>query len=291
MILKILTFDIEDWFHILDHGETKSVDTWNDFESRVISGTERILELLKTKKIKATFFILGWIAEKHPSIVKTIVEAGFEIGTHSYAHQLAYEQSPKEFREDLKKSISIIGSITGDAPKMYRAPGFSLCKENLWVFDELINAGIEIDCSVFPTKRAHGGLSEYKEATPSRVETNNGIIKCFPMSIDSIMGREIVLTGGGYFRLFPYFMIKNALKSSNYNMTYFHPRDFDSEQPMIPGLRSARKFKSYVGLKGAFKKLEKMISQFSFSDIGSYDKEIKWDETTLYKIIDNEFTC
>ncbi len=291
MILKILTFDIEDWFHILDHGETKSVDTWNDFESRVITGTERILELLKTKKVKATFFILGWIAEKHPSVVRKIKDAGFEIGTHSYAHQLAFEQSPKEFREDLYKSISIIGDITGTAPRMYRAPGFSLCKENLWVFDELVNAGIEVDCSVFPTKRAHGGLSEYNETVPGRVKTANGIIKCFPMSIDRLLSREIVLTGGGYFRLFPYFMIKNALKNSSYNMTYFHPRDFDAEQPLIPGLGAARKFKSYVGLKGSFKKLEKMVSQFTFSDIGTYEKEINWDDTTLYKIVDNKFTC
>lgn len=282
--MKILTFDIEDWFHILDHGTTKSVDQWNGFTSRVEAGTDRILDLLETKKTKATFFILGWIAEKCPAVVEKISNAGYEIGTHSYAHQLAYEQTRGEFREDLRKSISIIGDITGNAPTLYRAPGFSLCKESLWVFEELVEAGIEIDCSVFPAQRAHGGLSEYKEGKPGRVETEKGVVNCFPMSVDTFMGKEMVLTGGGYFRLFPYIFIKNALRKSNYNMTYFHPRDFDADQPLIPGLSLPRRFKSYVGLKTAFSKLEKMIGEFSFSDIRSFEKEVDWSSTALYKL-------
>lgn len=289
--MKILTFDIEDWFHILDHGATKAEEQWNNFESRVESGTDRILDLLEQKNVKATFFILGWIAKKHPSVVKKIADAGYEIGTHSYAHQLAYEQTREEFREDLNLSISLIGDITGDTTKIYRAPGFSLCKKNLWVFEELVKAGIEIDCSVFPAQRAHGGLQEYKSSVPGRVATSEGIIKCFPMSVDRLAGRELVLTGGGYFRLFPYTIIRNALKKSNYNMTYFHPRDFDAGQPMIPGLSLPRRFKSYVGLKKSFRKLDKMITEFEFSDISTFEKEINWEKTTLYKLNGDKFTC
>lgn len=284
--MKILTFDIEDWFHILDNDTTRAVTDWKNFESRAEAGTDRILNLLQRKKIKASFFVLGWIAEKYPQIVKKIHSCGYEIGSHSYAHQLAYEQTREEFRDDLLKSLSLLEAIIGYRPEIYRVPGFSLRTDSLWVLDELISAGIKIDCSVFPAPRAHGGLTQYAECVPGTIQNATGSVKCFPMTTHSLAGRQLVLTGGGYFRLFPYPLIRHALARGGYVMTYFHPRDFDAGQPMIPGLSAIRRFKSYTGIKGALQKLDRMIDDFEFTDLKSAASHIDWKTAPQY-LLDN----
>ena len=155
--MRILTIDLEDWFHILDNDETASPVGWERFESRVERNTEWILEKLSDKKQLATFFCLGWIAQKHPLLIKKIAEEGHEIACHSMHHQLVYSQSGVDFLNDLKQSIDILENITGKKVKSYRAPGFSISLKTDWVFDALLEAGIENDCSVFPSSRNHGG--------------------------------------------------------------------------------------------------------------------------------------
>jgi polysaccharide deacetylase family protein (PEP-CTERM system associated) len=274
--MNILTFDIEEWFHILDNDSTKSEKEWLNFEYRLDANMDRIFALLDKHNQKATFFVLGWVAREFPQIIRKIHESGYEIATHSDRHQLAYTQSFDEFKNDLERSIKSIEDVTGSKVSSYRAPGFSLKAENSWVFDILVESGIKIDCSIFPAKRAHGGFERFGHAEPAIVARNDREIKEFPINLYNFLGQNLVFSGGGYFRLLPYPAIRRMMRKSRYVMTYFHPRDFDPGQPMIEGLSILRRFKSYNGLKGAFSKLEKLISDYEFIDLREADSRTNW---------------
>lgn len=272
--MKFITFDIEDWFHVLDHPETAAPPTWDKFESRIDYGVGLILDLMDKHDLKGTFFCLGWIAEKHPHIIKRIDAAGHYIGSHSYYHQLAYNQTEVEYRKDLSASINILSELTGKKVDAYRAPGFSIRESNLWAFDVMAEEGIKYDSSVFPAIRAHGGLPKFTTDQPCKVITKKGyeLIE-LPMNTASMLGRKFVFSGGGYFRLFPESYLKKLFDSQDYVMTYFHPRDFDSGQPMIPGLSSLRKLKSYVGISNCANKLSNIIKANEMSHIHSVQCE------------------
>jgi polysaccharide deacetylase family protein (PEP-CTERM system associated) len=274
--MNILTFDVEDWFHILDNPSTKGEKQWNQLESRIHQNMDRILALLEKHDQKATFFSIGWVARKYPEILQKIDSFGYEIASHSDMHQLAYEFNREEFRQDLERSVKSIEDVIGKKVRAYRAPGFSLMQQNIWVFEELVENGIELDCSVFPAKRAHGGFEEFGYAEPAYIEIDGARIKEFPINIYPILGRNIIFSGGGYFRLVPYALMKYFMNHSRYVMTYLHPRDFDAGQPMIEGLSAVRKFKSYVGLKSSYAKLEKLIEEFPFLSLDEADRQIEW---------------
>lgn len=283
--MNILTFDIEEWFHILDNPYTTNEIYWEQFESRIHHNVDKLLEVLSNKnKKKATFFILGWIAKKYPEIVKKIDSLGYEIGTHSDNHKLLYQQSRQEITNDLHSSISRLEDLIGKPIHAYRAPGFSLKKENIWVFEILLEHKIQIDCSIFPTTRTHGGFKEFTSDKPCLVEIDGQTIKEFPVNLFSFYRLNLVFSGGGYFRLLPYFLIKNLMQRSEYVMTYFHPRDFDPQQPTIKDLSMIRKFKSYYGLSDALQKLEKLLDDFEFLDLATADKLIDWNTIQVLKI-------
>ena len=282
--MKILTFDIEEWFHILDNKSTKTETNWNTYEERINRNMDKVFQFLKINNLKATFFVVGWIAEKYPHIVKKIDSLNFEIGSHTYYHQLMYEQSRKEISEDLIKSIDIIEQITGKKVQYFRAPGFSITEKNKWAFEVLINNGITHDCSVFPASRAHGGIPSYKLAIPSRLIYNGLELKEFPINTTKLLFNDWIYSGGGYFRLTPYNLIKYWSSKSDYIMTYFHPRDFDPDQPMIKELSNFRKFKSYVGLKSSMKKLNRWVNDFEFIDIKKADETINWKKVPIVKL-------
>ena len=282
--MKILTFDIEEWFHILDNKSTKTETNWNKYEERINQNMDKIFQFLKINNLKATFFVVGWIAEKYPHIVKKIDSLNFEIGSHTYYHQLMYEQSRKEISEDLIKSIDIIEQITGKKVQYFRAPGFSITEKNKWAFEVLINNGITHDCSVFPASRAHGGIPSYKLAIPSRIIYNGLELKEFPINTTKLLFNDWIYSGGGYFRLTPYNLIKYWSSKTDYIMTYFHPRDFDPDQPMIKELSNFRKFKSYVGLKSSMKKLNRWVNDFEFIDIKKADETINWKKVPVVKL-------
>jgi polysaccharide deacetylase family protein (PEP-CTERM system associated) len=282
--MKILTFDIEEWFHILDNPETQTTESWQKYDSRLREGVDSILELLDETGQTATFFCLGWVAEEHPDVIRSIDNAGFEIASHSYGHQLAYEQSQEDFREDLKRSLTALREITGKPVDTYRAPGFSITGENLWAFDELLEAGIEVDCSLFPADRAHGGLPSFGDAVPTIGDRSGQPIKLFPINTRSVLGKKIIYSGGGYFRLMPASLLRRWFGDDNYVMTYFHPRDFDPEQPMVPGLSPIRRFKSYVGLRGAKDKLRQLLKSNTFTDVRSASRTVDWQSAPRFRL-------
>ena len=275
--MNILTFDVEEWFHILDNESTKTQKEWSNFNYRIDANMDRIFQLLDNHNQRATFFCLGWVARKFPHIIEKIDSLGYEIATHSDLHQLAFEQNKYEFEEDLKRSVQSIESITGKKVITYRAPGFSIKEENKWVFESLVDEGIEIDCSVFPAKRAHGGFQKFGYAEPALININEKILKEFPINLYPFFGNNLIFSGGGYFRLIPYPMLKYFMNNSHYVMTYLHPRDFDAKQPVIENLSLLRKFKSYYGLSGALPKLEKLITDFDFIDVAEANRIIDWE--------------
>ena len=282
--MNILTFDIEEWFHILDNEKTKTISNWSDFDSRIHYGMDIIYDILKKTEKSATFFVVGWIAEKYPDIVRKISDNGFEIGSHTHLHQLVYEQDRKTFYNDVERSIKTLENISGKKVRSFRAPGFSITENNKWAFEVLHELGIKIDASIFPARRAHGGLASYKESKPTILEYNGIKLKEFPINTYNFFGKPLIFSGGGYFRLLPYKIIKSCTENSEYVMTYFHPRDFDFQQPIIPGLSLYRRFKSYVGLKKCKLKLENWLNDFDFIDINSDEKKIDWNDVSIVKI-------
>ncbi|MCM1142831.1 MAG: polysaccharide deacetylase family protein [Muribaculum sp.] len=274
--MNILTFDVEEWFHLLDNSSTRSEKEWVNYEVRIHENMDRIFRILEDNDTKATFFIIGWVAKTYPEIVRKIAEK-YEIGSHTMNHQLVWQQSSEEFRQDTESSIKLLEDITGKKVKYFRAPGFSIRKSEAWAFETLVDLGIELDCSVFPAHHAHGGIPHYGHAVPKIICHGDAQIKELPIGSKEIKGHHIIFSGGGYFRLLPYWLVKKFSKESKeYMLAYIHPRDLDVGQPMIAGLPWERRFKSYVGLKGAESKLRKWLTDFDFIDISEANHQIDW---------------
>ncbi len=174
--MNVLTFDVEEWFHLLDFDATRTEEEWGRYEVRIHQNVERILNILEETNTKATFFVIGWIAKTYPEVVRRIAEK-YEVGSHTMTHQLVWQQSPQEFRQDVDASIKLLQDITGKEVKCFRAPGYSLRNTEAYAFDILAELGIEIDCSVFPAVHAHGGMPQFPAAKPSIIEHGNTEIK------------------------------------------------------------------------------------------------------------------
>ena len=282
--MNILTFDIEEWFHLLDFADTKGEEQWKNYEVRIHENVERIFRILEDTNTKATFFIIGWVAKTYPELIRRIAEK-YQIGSHTMTHQLVWQQSKEAFKEDVSASIKLLEDITGKPVECFRAPGFSIRESEAWAFETLAELGIKYDSSVFPAPASHGGMPSYGAAVPSIVEVGGVQMREFPIPYHPFAGKHIVFNGGGYFRLMPYGIISKWTKQcGNYCLSYIHPRDLDAGQPMLEGLPATRKFKSYVGLKGAENKLRKYLTEFEFTDITTAEKQIDWEKVPRVKI-------
>ena len=286
--MNVLTFDLEEWFHLLNNPSTDNESSWGNFEYRLRENLDRILAMLNDSDNIATFFCLGWVARKYPSIVKEISSLGHEIGSHSNAHQLIHRYDRDFFSNDLEISIKSLEDITGKKVIAYRAPGFSLVPETLWVFDELSKQGIEFDCSIFLGNHSHGGRIKAFGENPSVINIDGRKIKEFPINSFKFLFKEVAFSGGGYFRFLPYQVIKRLMYRSAYIMTYFHPRDFDNGQPIIEDLSYYRLFKSYYGLKSSFLKAERYLGDFDFVSLSHADKLVDWDQAQHFNLINGE---
>ena len=268
-MINAFTVDVEDWFHICgtDNGKAK-FSNWDNCEDRVVGNTVFLLKILREYNTKATFFFLGWIAEKHPELVLEVKKNGHEIATHGYAHKLIYEQTSEEFTKDLKKSVNIIEKITNEKILGYRGPGFSITEKSLWALKIIGKCGLRYDSTVFPTEQDHGGLKS-AELYPYliNIEKNSKIWE-FPMSIAQVLGGKVPFAGGGYLRLFPYWFIKHSIKKINKKgkpaIIYVHPREVDIKQPRM-NLPLYRRFKYYVNLKTVEGKIRALLSDFKFA--------------------------
>lgn len=282
--MNILTFDVEEWFHLLDNDSTRTQAQWQKYEVRIYENMERIFRILDETNTQATFFIIGWVAKTYPDLVKRIAER-YEIGSHTMNHQLVWQQDRAAFKEDVGSSIKLLEDITGKPVRCFRAPGFSIRESEPWAFEIIRECGIEIDCSVFPARHAHGGIPSFGKAVPSVIRCGTAELKEFPICTKELLGRHLVFSGGGYFRLFPYWLIKKwAMEKSDYLITYIHPRDLDAGQPLIEELSALRRFKSYYGLAGAERKLRRFLSDFDFVDIGTAVSAIDWSRVPVMNL-------
>lgn len=283
--MNILSFDVEEWFHLLEHEEVRTERSWEGMERKLPQMLARILRLLEEQGVQATFFCLGWVAREYPQLIREIDRAGHEIGSHSDIHTLIFEQSPEAFGDELRRSKDSIEQVLGKAVRAFRAPGFSLVRDCAWAFEVLVEQGFEIDCSIFPAWHSHGGFPGFGLDQPLWIETASGRLKEFPLNTARIAGQRMVFSGGGYFRLLPLGVLRRLWRRSDYTMTYFHPRDFEPNQPVLAGLSAFRRFKSYYGLAGAEAKLRKILEEFEFASVRTADLQVDWLQAPVIRLL------
>ncbi|MFO0930450.1 MAG: XrtA system polysaccharide deacetylase [Gemmataceae bacterium] len=268
-VINALTIDVEDYYHVSGFESVIDRRSWDRFESRVVASTEKILALLDDAGVHGTFFVLGWVAERHPRLVRAIHAGGHEIGSHSYAHRLIYQQTPAEFRADLRRSLAILEDITGEPVTAYRAPSFSVTADSLWALDILAEEGIRLDSSIYPTHHDRYGIAG-SPLTPHRIETTAGPLWEFPPPVCRLLGYPLPVGGGGYFRLYPYPLTRFGLRQINAERrpfsAYFHPWEFDPDQPRI-GAAWSRRFRHYVSLRHTEGRLARLLRDFAFGTL------------------------
>jgi polysaccharide deacetylase family protein (PEP-CTERM system associated) len=282
----VMSVDVEDWFHIpsgLDN--ILPFDQWDHTVQRVQHVLPKILDIFEQNHVTATFFFLGWIAEKYPILVKETLRRGHEVATHGYAHKLIYNQRPDEFEKDIFKAKSILENIIGKCIIGYRAPGFSITPDTEWAFDILAKHGIKYDSSIYPGKRFYGHYDRFKKE-PIIVKTAFTEIIEFPQSIVDFGVFKLSCFGGGYFRLFPksfFFMMARIIERSDRPLIlYIHPRDIDTNQPKIP-FSFLKKTRHYINISKTEQKLSDITSLFDFKSFEMVISDAAFLEKLKYK--------
>lgn len=270
--MNILTIDVEDYFQVENFKEVIKFSDWDRYEIRVEQNTKKILDILEKAGIKATFFVLGWIAARCPELVKKIHQDGHEVASHGYGHQLVYTQTPDEFRADLRKAKVILEEIIREPVYGYRAPTYSITKKSLWAFDILMEEGFRYDSSIFPAQREKGGMSG-AERYPYTISNHQKNLWELPISMIRVLNKNVPFSGGGYFRLLPYNFIRSAIYKINKAgfpaVIYLHPWELDAGQPRIKADYFSM-FKHYVNIPKTEKKLRQLLKDFQFKPVRDY---------------------
>ena len=266
IVRNALTVDVEDYFQASAFRNVVPRSAWDRQPRRVERNTRRVLELLAEMGVHSTFFVLGWVAERCPSLVREIQAAGHELGCHSYAHSLIYELTPKEFREDTSRALAAIEDAAGTAVIAYRAPSFSITNRSLWAFEILLELGFKVDSSVFPIRTPLYGIPGAPRQ-PFRFRTPSGEITEYPPAVTKIGPWNAPVTGGFYLRLLPGTLQTWALaamaRRAQPAVLYFHPWELDPEQPRLTA-RWGPKFYHYLGLRKAEVRLRALLLGFPF---------------------------
>jgi polysaccharide deacetylase family protein (PEP-CTERM system associated) len=270
-ILNALTVDVEDYFHVTAFAGAIRPKDWDRYPRRVERNTSRLLELLAAKGIQATFFVLGWVAERCPTLVRQISRAGHEVGCHGYSHQAIYRGSREDFQRDLLHAKGVLENLLGRAVRSYRAPSYSVTSKTLWALEILGEEGFEYDSSIFPIVHDTYGIPGTPRFPYLRVLNNGHKIQEFPPSTLRFLGMNFPVGGGGYLRLFPYSLTSWAIRRINElenqpAMVYLHPWEIDVNQPRIPAPLLSR-FRHYQNLDSTEVKIKKLLEEFSFSSM------------------------
>jgi len=269
-IKNALTIDVEDYFHVAALSQSIKTSQWDSLECRVERNTEKLLELFSSRNVKATFFTLGWVAERYPNIVKKIDKAGHEVASHGYSHQLIYNQKPEIFKEETLRSKNILEDIIQKEVIGYRAASYSITNNSKWALDILCELGFKYDSSIFPVKHDLYGIPG-SPRWPYKLETDskNTIVE-FPISTFDIASYKLPIAGGGYFRLFPYWFTKLGLGSINRLnepfVFYLHPWEIDPQQPKVKASLFST-FRHYNNLDKCYSRLENLLNDFSFTTV------------------------
>ncbi len=264
------TVDVEDYFHVSAFAKHIDRGSWDGYPSRVVPNTQRILRLLETAHVQAIFFVLGWVAERHPGLVREIHQAGHEIASHSYWHKLVYEMTPEDFRADLRQSKAVLEDIIGEPVTAYRAPSFSITRKSLWALDILAEEGLQFDSSIFPIRHDRYGIPGAKTDV-HQVATRHGPLWELPPSTVRVAGVNLPVGGGGYFRLYPWAWTRRALERLNRQgrpfVFYVHPWEVDPQQPRLSCGTVLSRFRHYVNLSATEGKLQRLMERFRFGPL------------------------
>ncbi len=274
-IRNALTFDVEEHFQVHNLARVVRRSDWDRHPSRVESNTRRILRLLDDHRSRATFFVLGWVADRYPKLVEDIARAGHEVASHGYWHQLVYEQTPSDFERDLEAAhkaildaLGVCPSTRGERRLGYRAPSFSITPRSWWALEILENQGYRYDSSVSPTAVNRRYRNEGAPRFACRIRRD---LWEFPVSTLSVFGHNLPVAGGGYFRLAPLRLTRSAIRHLNHQhhpaVVYLHPWEFDPGQPRVERLSASASFRHYVNLRRTEPRLRKLLEEFAFGPV------------------------
>jgi len=278
-IINALSVDLEDWFCVYNFSNYIHYSNWDKLEHRIIPNTIKILNIFDKFNVKATFFVLGWIADRFPDLIKEIYNRGHEISSHGYSHRFVLSMKPEEFEEDIYRSLEAINKVVSTKVKGFRAPSFSIKEDLDWIYHTLLKYGFEYDSSIYPTA-VHPDYAN-SVALLNIHQHKSGIIE-FPMSCFTIGKLRFPCSGGGYFRLFPYSYTKLGFKKINKEkrpaIFYIHPWEIDPEQPKIPDANFINRFRHYFNISKTEERLHKLLSEFKFDTVSkviglSYKKD------------------
>ena len=264
-ILNAMTIDVEDYFQVSAFAPHIARSSWDTRECRVERNVGRILGMLSEKQAKATFFTLGWIAERYPLLVRRIVQEGHELASHGYGHQRASDLTEASFFEDIQRAKGMLEDISGVEVKGYRAPSFSIGEGNLWAFDGLLRAGYRYSSSIYPIRHDHYGMPD---SPRHAYQVRPGLLEV-PITTVRLFNRNFPSSGGGYFRLLPYELSRWMLRRVNSaerqsGIFYFHPWEIDTGQPRIPGISSKTRFRHYVNIGRMEDRLSQLLGDFNW---------------------------
>ena len=264
-VVNALTIDVEDYFQVSAVAPQITRSSWNTRECRIERNVGRILEMLSAKQTKATFFTLGWIAERYPLLVRRIVQEGHELASHGYGHERASDLVEESFFEDIQHAKSLLQDIAGVEVMGYRAPSFSIGEGNLWAFDSLLRAGYRYSSSIYPIRHDHYGMPDFPRYA---YQVRPGLLEV-PITTLRLFNRNFPSSGGGYFRLLPYGLSRWMLNRVNSGerqsgIFYFHPWEIDPGQPRIPGISRKTRFRHYVNIGRMEDRLNQLLSDFKW---------------------------
>lgn len=286
--MNILTFDTEEWA-LAKAGGYGTKEKYAEYDGYL----NRILDTLDERGFKGTFFCTGLMGTDFSEVVKRIHHRGHEVGCHSFSHKWLNKMTENEVMEDTRKSVDALEQCIGEKVRSYRAPAFSIGKDNKWAFEILAKNGITRDASVYPAERDFGGFADFSQKKPTMVYCNKSKFKEFPVCMTKLLGHEMAYSGGGYFRFFPLCFVRKKMVQNDYNMTYFHigdltpetggvmPRERFEQYYKIPGTlknRYMRFIKTNLGKKRAFPKLLELIASEDFVNLEQADQMIDWDQ-------------
>jgi polysaccharide deacetylase family protein (PEP-CTERM system associated) len=268
---NVLTIDVEDYYHVSAFEAVVQPQDWEQYESRVEKNTDKVLALLADKQVKATFFVLGWVAERYSHLVRRIAAEQHEVACHGYSHRRIYTQTPGVFRSETRKAKRLLEEASGMPIVGYRAASYSITCQSLWALDILAEEGFQYDSSIFPIRHDLYGISNHPRFP--HVIRGHGAhpLVEFPLSTVRIAGVNFPIAGGGYLRLFPYAITHLAMRYLNHHekqpaIVYFHPWELDPEQPRMPAGRLSQ-FRHYTNLERMQKKLQRLLCSFPFAPI------------------------
>ena len=271
-LVNAMSVDVEDYFQVSAFDRVVRRGTWGEFESRVCANTERLLGLFDETGVRATFFVLGWVAVRFPSLVRRIAESRHEIASHGYAHRLVYDLLPEEFRDDVRRAKGVLEDIAGVAIEGYRAPSYSVTNQSMWALDVLIEEGYAYDASIFPIHHDRYGIPDANRNVHVLHRTGGSIIEA-PASTVRLGGVNLPIAGGGYFRMLPYRWTRWGIDRLNRvertpAIFYIHPWEIDRDQPRI-AVGPMTRFRHYRNLGKTEARLRTMLRDFRFSTVAN----------------------